>query len=121
MSEKLVFMVTHGPKDAELASIPFVMAVAGLAMDSEAVVVLQADGVELAVKGVAETVITDCFPPLSELLGHFTALGGQLLLCGPSVSTRHINAETQLIEGSEVVAAARLVIEIGSATNVLTY
>ncbi len=34
-NEKLVFMVTHGPEDPELATIPFVMAVAALASDVE--------------------------------------------------------------------------------------
>ena len=31
--EKLVFMVTHGPAEPELATIPFVMAAAALASD----------------------------------------------------------------------------------------
>jgi len=37
MAEKLVFMVTKGPAEAELATVPFVMAAAALASDVEVV------------------------------------------------------------------------------------
>ena len=55
MSEKLFFMITHGADHTEHVTIPFVMAVAALASDVEAVIGLQADAVEIAVKGRAET------------------------------------------------------------------
>ena len=55
-SEKLVFMVTHGPVQPELATIPFVMAGAALASDVAVVLGFQGDGVRLMQTGVAETV-----------------------------------------------------------------
>jgi predicted peroxiredoxin len=121
MSEKLVFMVTHSPDHQEHVSIPFVMAVAALASDVEAVIGLQAGGVELAVKGRADSVAAEGFPPLAKLMNDYLELGGKLLVCGPCVKARQIDPATQFVENAEVVAAARFIAEITSATNALTY
>jgi uncharacterized protein involved in oxidation of intracellular sulfur len=121
MAEKLVIMITHGAEDPERATIPFVMAVAAMASDVEAVIGLQASGVELAVKGASDKVNAEGFPPLTKLMADFAELGGKLLLCGPCIKSRQIEASTQLVENAEVVAAARFVAEITSATNALCY
>jgi predicted peroxiredoxin len=121
MSEKLVFMVTHGPDDPELATIPFVMAGAALASDVAAVIGLQGEAVRLAIKGVTDTVEAPAFPPLAKLLADFQELGGVLLVCAPCLKNRGIAAPDDLIKGAEVVAAGRFIAEITSATNSLTY
>jgi predicted peroxiredoxin len=121
LAEKLVIMVTHGPEHPEHVTIPFVMAVAALASDVEAVIGLQAEGVEIAVKGRSDSVTAEGFPPLSKLMSDYMELGGKLLLCGPCLKSRQIDAATQLVENAEVVAAARFVAEITSATNALVY
>ncbi len=118
--EKLVFMVTHGPADPELATIPFVMAGAALASDVAVVMGFQGDGVELVKAGVAETVQAPEFQPLAKLLADVRALGGLLLVCNPCIKSRGI-AVADLVEGAEVVAAGRFIAEITSATNALTY
>ncbi len=118
--EKLVFMVTHGPAEPELATIPFVMAGAALASDVAVVMGFQADGVELLKAGVAETVVAPEFAPLAKLLADIRDLGGMLLVCGPCIKSRGI-AAADLVQGAEVVAAGRFIAEITSATNVLTY
>jgi predicted peroxiredoxin len=118
--EKLVFMVTHGPDHPEHATIPFVMAAAALASDVAVSLGFQADGVELVKAGVAETVNADGFPPLAKLLADVRELGGALLVCNPCLKARGITSG-DLVEGAEVVAAARFVVEITSATNALTY
>jgi uncharacterized protein involved in oxidation of intracellular sulfur len=121
MAEKLVIMVTHGPGHPEHVSIPFVMAVAALASDVDVVIGLQADGVEVAVKGASDTVAAEGFPTLTKLMSDYAELGGKLLLCGPCVKSRQIDVATQLVENAEVVAAARFIAEITSATNALVY
>jgi predicted peroxiredoxin len=63
-TDKLVFMVLHGPTEPEHATIPFVMACAALASDVEVVIGLQANGVELGRIGGADSVEADGFPPL---------------------------------------------------------
>ena len=120
-TEKLVFMVMHGPDDAEPATIPFVMAVAAMASDVEVVIGLQGAGVELAVRGRADRVEARGFPPLASLLADYHDLGGKLLVCGPCVNAREIDPATQFVENAEVVAAGRFVAEITSATNALVY
>jgi len=118
--EKLVFMVTHGPAEPELATIPFVMAAAALASDVAVVMGFQGSGVELVTAGIAETVAAPEFPPLAKLLADVRELGGLLLVCSPCLKSRG-TTPTDLVEGAEVVAAARFIAEITSATNALTY
>jgi len=119
-TEKLVFMVTHGPDDPELATIPFVMAAAALASDVDVVMGFQADGVRLVATGVAADVQAPEFPPLAKLLADVQELGGLLLVCGPCLKSRGITPE-DLVPGAQVVAAGRFIAEITSATNSLVY
>ncbi len=121
MAEKLVIMVTHGPDDAELASIPFVMSIAALASDVEVVIGLQGSGVELAVRGAVDAIEARGFPPLAKLAADYRELGGRLLVCGPCINARKIDPATHFVDNAEVVAAARFVAEITSATNALVY
>jgi predicted peroxiredoxin len=118
--EKLVIMVTHGPAEPELATIPFVMGCAALASDVDVVLGFQGDGCALVSDGGADKVAADEFPPLADLLESYRELGGKLLVCAPCMKSRHITEE-DLVEGSEVVAAGRFVAEITSATNALVY
>ncbi len=117
--EKLVIMVTHGPEDPELATIPFAMAGAAVASDVEVVMGFQGEGCKLVQKGVAETVTAPEFAPLAGLLDSVREFGGQLLVCAPCVKSRHM--EDELVEGAEICAAARFVSEITSATSTLVY
>jgi predicted peroxiredoxin len=119
-TQKLVFMVLHGPDHPEHATIPFVMGCAALASDIEVVLGFQADGVELVRVGVADGIQAPGFPPLAKLLRDFRELGGSLLVCAPCMNSRGITA-ADLIEGTEIVAAGRFVAEITSATNSLVY
>jgi uncharacterized protein len=121
MAEKLFFMITHGPDHEEHVTIPFVMAVAALASDVEAVIGLQAGAVELAAVGRADAVAAEGFPPLAKLMNDYRELGGKLLVCGPCLKCRGIDPATQLVENAEVVAAARFVVELTSSTNALSY
>jgi len=121
MAEKLVFMVTKGPAEAELATVPFVMAAAALASDVEVVMGFQGSAVELVKRGVAEMVNAAEFPPLAKLLNDVRELGGKLLVCSPCLKSRGIKAPDDPVDGAEVVAAGRFIAEITSATNSLVY
>ncbi len=118
--EKLVIMITHGPEEPELATIPFAMAGAAVASDVDVVLGFQGDGCLLVKKGVAETVVAPEFAPLGPLLETIQELGGKLLVCSPCVKSRGLS-EDDLVEGTEIVAAARFVAEITTATNSLVY
>lgn len=117
--QKLVIMATHASEDPERATIPFVMGCAALASDVDVVIGFQADGVCLVKKGEAGTIEAPGFPPLAKLLADFQELGGTLLVCTPCAKSRGITES--LIDGAELVAAARFVAEVTSATNSLSY
>jgi predicted peroxiredoxin len=118
--KKLVIMVTHGPKNPERATIPFVMAVTAQASGAEVVLGFQADGVSLIKKGVAEEVHFAPFPPLKELMDGYRSGGGKLLVCGPCLQARAITA-SDFVEGATQVNAATFIAEILEATNSLVY
>jgi len=118
--QKFVIMVTHGREDPERATIPFVMGAAALATEVDVVLGLQVEGVWLARKGEADQISAAGFPPLAKLLADFQELGGKILVCSPCMKSRGVAPE-DLVDGSEVVAAARFVAEIASATNSLVY
>lgn len=118
--EKLVIMVTHGPDDPEMVSVPFAMAGAAVASDVEVVMGFQGEGCVIVQKGVAETVKAPEFTPISELLPTIRDMGGKLLVCSPCLKKRNLHQE-DLVEGAEIVAAARFVAEVTSATNSLVY
>ncbi len=77
--EKMVFVATHGGEDPERATFPIMLANAAQAMDVEAVVVLQGDGVFLGKKGYADGISYPGLTPLKTLLESYVANGGKLL------------------------------------------
>ncbi len=119
-TEKIVYIATRGCEHAELISLPFVLGVAALTMEIEAVVALQAEAVRAATKGCAETVFAPGLPPLKKLMDDFLELGGKLLVCTPCCDHRKIGKD-MLIEKAEYMAASRLTQEILEANAVLTY
>ncbi|MGE5505174.1 MAG: DsrE family protein [Actinomycetota bacterium] len=121
MAGKMVIMCTHGPENPELSTVAFAMATAAMASDVEVVVGLQADGVRLGAKGVAQTVQADKFPPLGDLLAAFLEGGGRLLVCAPCAMARNIDTANGLVTPSTVVGAAAFVAECLAADRVLTY
>ena len=106
MEEKrVVIIATHAGEDPERATFPFVMGNASYAMDEEATIVLQGDGVRIATPGFAEAMPAGGgFPPLKKLLDDFMEQGGKMWVCGPCIKHRGIE-ESELIDGAEVTAA----------------
>lgn len=119
--EKILYMCTCGEDRSEMAHIPFVLANAALAMDIEATIVLQGDGVRIATPGYADTMPPGGgFPPLKELLASFLELGGTMWVCGPCIKDRNI-AETDLIDGAEVTAAGSVNLEALASDAVFVF
>jgi uncharacterized protein involved in oxidation of intracellular sulfur len=121
-TEKILYIGTNAGDDPEKAAMPFVMANAALAMDIEATVCLQGNGVYLAQNGYAEkTLPPGGFPPLKKLVSEFVELGGKLLVCVPCIKERHIDESTDLIEGAQTTAAGALNIEAMESNAVFVY
>jgi predicted peroxiredoxin len=119
-ANKLFIMVTNGPENPEMATIPFVMATAAQASDVEVVMGFQGNGSMLAVKCMSDHVYANGFPKLSELIETYIEAGGKMYVCGPCVGSRQINEE-EMIEGATIVGAATFVSESLSATQSLIY
>jgi uncharacterized protein involved in oxidation of intracellular sulfur len=82
--EKMVFIATHAKDNPEVASYPIMLANAAQAMDIEAVVVLQSEGVFLATKGYADDFpAVPAFTPMKQLIDSYAANGGKFLVCIP--------------------------------------
>ena len=118
--EKIVYITTYAAEHAEKATLPFVMANAALTMDVEAIVALQGGAVFLAWNGYQDHVFAPGLPPLKDLMKSFLDAGGKLLVCVPCLRERRI-PETELIEGAQPMAAAKLTLEILSANAVISY
>ncbi|MGO8755353.1 MAG: DsrE family protein [Gallionellaceae bacterium] len=118
--QKLVLMVTNGPENPELATIPFVMATTAQASDVDVLMGFQGNGVMLTVKGMADHVVASGFPPLKDLMNIYIEAGGKLFVCGPCVGSRKI-AQPDMVAGATIVGAATFIAECVSATNVLVY
>jgi len=118
--EKIVYLATHGCEHPELISLPFVLAVGALSMDVQAVVALQAEAVRAVVKGCAAHVFAPGLPPLKKLIDDFMELGGVLLVCTPCIEYRKISKD-DLIDGAELMAAARLTKELLESDATVTY
>ena len=119
-ADKVVIIATHGPEDPERATLPFVMATAAQVMENEAVVILQGNGVLLAGRNIHQHVFAGGLPPLRDLMKTFLEGGGKLLVCTPCLQHRMLE-EPWLVEGSELIAGARVIQEATSSSAVLNY
>jgi predicted peroxiredoxin len=119
--EKILYMCTCGEDRSEMAHIPFALANAALAMDVDATIVLQGDGVKIAQKGFADTMPPGGdFPPMKELLASFIEQGGKMWVCGPCIKTSDI-PESDLIEGVFGTAAGAVNVEALEADAVFVF
>ena len=119
--EKILYMCTCGEDRSEMAHIPFVLATAAMAMDIEATIVLQGDGVRIATGGYVDTMPPGGgFPPMKELLASFLELGGKMWVCGPCIKDRNIE-ESDLIDGAEVTAAGSVNLEAMASDAVFVF
>jgi uncharacterized protein len=119
--EKILYIATCAGDNPEKAAMPFVMANAALAMDIKATVVLQGNGVYLALKGYVEKMLPGGgFPSVKELRDSFMELGGELKVCVPCLKIRNIE-ESELVQGAQTTAAGALNIAAIEAKAVMVY
>ncbi|MDD2805177.1 MAG: DsrE family protein [Elusimicrobiales bacterium] len=119
-ADKIVYVVTHFKDSPEKAIIPFVLANATYAMDAQPVIIVQGEGVNLAVKGKAADINHAPFDPLEKLFALYAEQGGQLLVCSPCLKARNYD-EKDLVANAKIVGAAKVIEEVTSAKTVLSY
>jgi len=117
---KLVYLCTQGPEEPEKATLPFSMALGALAMEYEAIIILQSNAVLLAREGVAEHVFAAGITPLKEQMDLFLSEGGQVVACTACLTARKID-ERELIQKVEIGSVARFATECAEAANVICY
>jgi predicted peroxiredoxin len=111
MSDKLIFNCTHGKEDPERATLPFVAANIAAAAGQEAIVLCTIEAVWLGTEGGTDGIAQPGLPGLSDLYREFIDNGGNIWLCGACTKPRGI-AEEQLMKGSTIVGAAKVVEEV---------
>jgi len=120
MAKKIGLIVTHAGDDAERATLPFMIATVALTMEVEPFVVLQGEGVRLAVKEQAEAVRAEGLSPVDSLMQSVLDAGHSMMVCSPCLATRGIS-EDELREGCYVGGAAKIVEAMLECENFLTY
>lgn len=119
--EHIMYFATCGGEDPEKAAMPFVMAVAALAMDIKATIVLQGNGVYLALDHYRKNMLPGGgFPRVDKLMKDFIELEGELLVCNPCIEERNIK-ESDLTKGSKITAAGALNVAAIEADAVFVY
>ena len=118
--KKVGFVVTHAADDPELATIPFMLANGAMAMDVEPVMILQGEGVRLALPGGAEEAAANGLAPVADLMAAVLAAGCRIMVCSPCMTTRGI-AEDQLREGCFIGGAGQVVQSMLECENFLRY
>jgi len=119
--QNIVYVLTQGPENAEIALLPFVHAVAALTMDIDANIVLMGSAVFLAQKDMPKHVLQAGKPPLTELMKNFFELGGKLYLCTPCFKGRNYDEKADLLEQSIPIAAATYTDLLLKASAVVSY
>jgi len=119
--EKIMYLATCGGDNPEKACVPFVLATAALAMDIEATIVLQGNGVYLLKEGYRKNMLRGGgFPDINKLFKDFLENGGKLFVCGPCIKERNIDP-SELPEGAKIGAAAQVNIMAIEADAVLVF
>jgi len=118
--KKIGFIVTHSADKPEIAALPFMMAAVAPVMDVEPVIVLQAEGVRLGVKGFAASIGSDGLPPIEDLIAEQIAAGTKIMVCSPCLAARGLG-EDDLREGVFIGGAAKVIEILLDCVNVVTY
>jgi predicted peroxiredoxin len=120
MSERLIFVCTHGKDDPERAILPFVAANVAAMAGQQTAVMCTIEAVWLGTKGYAEQISKEGFPPLAELYAEYIENGGEVWLCGTCTRPRQITDE-QCADGAKIVGAARVIEEVVAGGKTITY
>ncbi|HEY5549434.1 MAG TPA: DsrE family protein [Coriobacteriia bacterium] len=118
--KKIGLVVTHAADDPEMATLPFIIANGALVMNVEPVIILQGEGVRLAVRGGADAVRAEGLAPLGDLMDAVLGSELRIMVCSPCLATRGI-AESDLRDGCYVGGAGVIVQAMLDCENFLRY
>ena len=121
--EGSVFIVaTHGPETPQRCATPFYMANMAAAMDCEARVVFQIDGVLLMKKGVAEDLVAmEGGKRIIDFIRDAKEAGVEFYVCSASLQLHDMGVDDLIEECNGVVGAAWITEQALEASAVLSY
>lgn len=114
--------VTHGPEMPQRCATPFYMASITAAMDGEAKIVFQIDGVLLMKKGVAENLMAmEGGKPIIDFIREAKEAGVEMYCCSAALQLHRLTPADLIEECDGVVGAAWMMEQALEADAVLTY
>lgn len=122
MAAKVVVFCTSGPDAPERCATPFFMAAAAAALEHEAEMVFQIEGVRLMVRGVAEDLTAiEAGKPIAEFIREARNLGVRMRCCSGSLQARGLSTADLIPECDGLIGGVEM-IELGlNADLVLSY
>lgn len=114
--------VTHGPQMPQRCATPFYMANMAAAMDHEARIVFQIDGVLLMKKGVAENLMAmEGGKLIIEFIREAKQAGVEFYCCSAALQLHGLSEEDLIEECNGIVGAAWMMDQALEADLVLNY
>ncbi len=119
---KVTIFITHGPQTPQRCATPFYMASVALAMDSEAEMIFQIDGVLLMKKGVAEGMVAkEGGKRIIDFIREAKEAGVVMHVCSAALQLHDMTPDDLIEECDDVVGAAHMVDAGLESDLVLTY
>ena len=116
---KLTVFVTSGPQTPQRCATPFYMANIAAAMDNEAEMIFQIDGVLLMKKGIAEHLFAkEGGKRIIDFIREAKEAGVEMRVCSAALQLHNMREEDLIDECDGVVGAAYMV-DIGMESNMV--
>lgn len=120
MSDRMIFVCSHGKDDPERAIVSFAAASTAAIAGLPTAVLCTIDGVWLGTPGGTDGFEKEGLPSLAELFANVIDNGGEVWMCGVCTRPRGIT-EDQCVKGAKIVGAAMVVEEVANGAKLLTY
>lgn len=119
---KVVIFVTSGPETPQRCATPFYMATVAAAMDHEAELIFQIDGVLLLKKGVAEGIVAkEGGKTIIDFIRDAKEADVEMRVCSAALQLHDMTPEDLIEECDGVVGAAYMTEKGMEADMVLSY
>jgi predicted peroxiredoxin len=120
MSDRMIFVCSHGREDPERAIVAFAAASTAAIAGLPTTVLCTLEGVWLGTSDGTDGFEKEGLPALPELFANVIDNGGEVWLCGVCTRPRNIT-EDQLVKGAKIVGAAKVVEEVANGAKMLNY
>ncbi len=120
MSERLIFVCSHGKEDAERATLAFVAANIAATVGKQTAILLTIEGVWLGTEGGTDGIAYAGMPALSDVYAEFIENSGEVWLCGACTTPRGIG-EDQLGPAARIVGAGMVIEEVSDGAKMMTF